>query len=203
MIALYYACVNYFRYDLLLRYNTHMIKYAAMIRGVGPGNPNMHGHKLKWAFENLGFINVHPVISSGNVVFESNITDSTKLEVAIEEALPHLLNFNRSVFVRSQSDLQALVDADPFPGIEQGPKHYVTVTFLKNEPESMPDLPYKPVGKEFEILGLYDRAVTATLDQTSEKTPNMMVWLEKQFGKENITTRTWKTVNRLLTKLND
>jgi len=43
--------------------------------------------------------------------------------------------------------------------------------------------------------------VTATLDQTHEKTPNMMAWLEREFGKE-ITTRTYKTVLRLLTTLN-
>lgn len=179
-----------------------MPKYAAMIRGVGPENPNMRGEKLKMAFESLGFQKVRPVITSGNVVFESDITDSAKLETMIEEELPRLLNFSRAVFIRSQAELQAMVAADPFPGMEQGPTHYITVTFLKNLPKNAPVLPYKPEGKGFEILAYYDRAITATLDQTREKTPNMMGWLEKQYGKD-ITTRTWKTVNRLLAKLNE
>lgn len=176
------------------------MKFAAMIRGVGPENPNMHGEKLKMVFESLGLTNVHSVITSGNVVFESDITDTLKLESMIEEALPRLLDFERPVFIRSQSELQALVDADPFPGIQHGPQHYITVTFLKKQPRDTPKLPFKPDGKGFEILALYDRAISATLDQTTEKTPNMMGWLERQCGKD-ITTRTWKTVNRLLDKL--
>lgn len=171
-----------------------------MIRGIGPENPNMRGEKLKMAFESLGFTGVRPVITSGNVVFQSGIPDTAKLEPMVEAALPRLLGFERAVFIRSQAELQALVDANPFPGIEQGPKHYITVTFLKNQPKNPPDLPHKPENKEFEILALYDRAISATLDQTSEKTPNMMNWLEREFGKD-ITTRTWKTVNRLLAKL--
>lgn len=173
-----------------------------MIRGVGPENPNMRGEKLKTAFESLGLMKVRPVITSGNVVFESAITDTAKLENMVEEAFPRLLDFTRSAFIRSQAELQALVDAEPFPGVEQGPEHYITVTFLKTQPKVVPQLPLKPEGKNFEILALYDRAVTATLDQTREKTPNMMGWLEKQYGKD-ITTRTWKTVNRLLGKLNE
>ncbi len=172
-----------------------------MIRGIGPSNPNMHGQKLKMAFDSIGFSDVRPVITSGNVVFESDITDTGRLESMVERAFPELLGFSREVFIRSQSELQQLVDANPFPGITQGPTHYITLTFLKNQPKNIPKLPYKPDGKGFEILALYDRAVTATLDQTHEKTPNMMAWLEREFGKE-ITTRTYKTVLRLLTTLN-
>jgi len=179
-----------------------MAKFVAMIRGVMPQNPNMRGEKLKWAFEILGFRNVRSVITSGNVVFESEETDAAMLESRIEESLPALLDFTRTVFVRSPAELQTLVDANPFAGMEQGPKNYITVTFLKHMPKDLPGLPHRPAGKGFEILGLYDRAITATLDQTSEKTPDMMNWLERQLGKD-ITTRTWKTVNKLLSKLNE
>jgi uncharacterized protein (DUF1697 family) len=201
MIALYYACVNIFLDALLLGY-TKCVKYAAMIRGVGPENPNMRGEKLKMAFESVGLANVRPVITSGNVVFDSQMTDTMQLEKMIEEAFPRLLDFERAVFIRSQIELQALVDADPCPGVIQGPEHYITVTFLKDQPKSDPDLPCKPDGRAFEVLALYDRAVAATLDQTVEKTPNLMAWMERQYGR-NITTRTWKTVNRLLAKLDE
>jgi len=171
-----------------------------MIRGVGPENPNMRGAKLQGALESLGFTNVKPVITSGNVVFTSKITDTAKLERMIEVAFPKLLNFERDVFVRSQAELQQLVDANPFPGITQSPKDYITVTFFKSQPKDIPKLPYTPEGKAYTFLKLYDRALTATLDQTSAKSPDMMAQLAKLFGKQ-ITTRTWKTVNRLLDKL--
>jgi len=179
-----------------------MTKYAAMIRGIGPGNPNMRGAKLKMAFESVGFSNVRPVITSGNVVFESDLTDTAKLEGMVEGAFPALLGFSRAVFIRSQAELQLLTDADPFSGVEQGPTHYITLTFLKDKPKILPKLPYRPDGKGFEILAMYDRAIAATLDQTREKTPNMMAWMEREFGKD-ITTRTWKTVLRLLAKMNE
>ena len=156
MIALYYACVNNFPYNSLLDYTVCMVKYAAMIRGIGPANPNMRGSKLKPTFESLGFKNVSPVITSGNVVFENSMADAAQLETVVEKALPRLLDFERSVFIRSQAELQALVDANPFRGIEQGPKHYTTITFLKSMPIGMPDLPYRPDGKGFEVLALYD-----------------------------------------------
>jgi acyl carrier protein len=43
---------------------------------------------------------------------------------------------------------------------------------------------------------MYDGAICSVIDLTSAKTPDLMLWLEKQFGKE-ITTRTWKTVERI------
>ena len=177
-----------------------MTKYAALLRGIGPTNPNMKGEKLRGVFESLGFSNVQSVITSGNVLFESDISDVAKLESMVEKALPEQLGFNSTAIIRSQAELQALVDADPFKGITQGPKTYITVTFLKQKPKSAPKLPYKPASKGYEIFALYDRAITATLDQTHEKTPNLMSYLEKQFGKQ-ITTRTWNTVTRITHKL--
>lgn len=49
-----------------------MTTYVALLRGILPLNPNMHNQKLRGVFEKLGFSNVHTVISSGNVIFETN-----------------------------------------------------------------------------------------------------------------------------------
>jgi len=159
-----------------------MTKYAAMLRGIGPTNPNMKGEKLRGVFESLGFSRVTSVITSGNILFESDLTDVAKLEAMVEKALPQQLSFTSTCIIRSQAELQVLVDTDPFPGVTQGPKSYITVTFLKNAPKAVPSLPYTPDGKAYTLLAYYDRAITATLDQTSAKTPDMMTCLEKQFG---------------------
>jgi uncharacterized protein (DUF1697 family) len=173
-----------------------------MLRGIGPTNPNMRGEKLRGVFESLGFGNVQSVITSGNILFESDVTDVAKLETMVETALPEQLGFTSTTIIRSQAELQMLVDANPFPGMTQGRETYLTVTFLKHPPTEVPKFPYKPESQGYEVFKLYDRAITATLDQTHEKTPNLMRYLEKQFGKQ-ITTRTWNTVNRLLKKLNE
>lgn len=151
------------------------MKYVALIRGIGPGNPNMHGDKLKEFFESLGHTNVTPVISSGNVVFESNSSNTHALEEKIEEELPKKLGFSKATIVRSEDDLRKFVATDPFKGVKDEKPNYLIVTFFKDQrPE-----------------------IATVLDMSSNKTPDFMVKLEKEYGKE-ITTRTWKTVHRIL-----
>ena len=48
---------------------------------------------------------------------------------------------------------------------------------------------------------MYGRDICSVIDLTSAKTPDLMRWMEKEFGKE-ITTRTFKTVERILRRLN-
>jgi len=177
------------------------MKYAAMIRGVGPENPNMRGAKLQWAFEQMGFTGVRPFLTSGNVLFESDITDTARLEAMAEEALPRLLDFSREVLVRSQADLQAIVDLDPFAGLvhENAGKTYLTVTFFKKAPTDLPALPFTPEGKSFELLCMADGALCCVVDLSTGKTPDLMAYLERKYGK-SITTRTYNTVTRLLKK---
>ncbi len=152
------------------------MKYVALIRGIGPGNPNMHGAKLKEFFEGLGFKNVRPVISSGNVVFETSATNPSLIEEKVEKELPKKLGFSKATIIRSEKDLRKLVASDPFKGVPDEKPNYLIVTFFKNR---------KP-----EIC-------TNINDTSNNRTPDFMVKLEREHGKE-ITTRTWKTVHRIL-----
>jgi uncharacterized protein (DUF1697 family) len=181
-------------------YNKAMTKYIAFLRGIGPGNPNMRNDKLRKVLENLGFSNVTPVISSGNVIFESNKTDTKVLESTIEKAWPEKLGFNSTTLVRSQKDLEKLVKANPFGNLEHGPTSYLLVTFFKKPTKIGFQLPYSPPDKTYKLIKEVDNTLFAVTDNTKVKTPDLMTWLEKQFGKE-ITSRTWKTVNRIFKKM--
>lgn len=155
------------------------MKYVAFIRGVGPENPNMHGNKLREFFEKLGFHNVKPLLSSGNVVFESDEIDTKAMEKRIEEQLPLILGFSRMTIVRSQEYLQALFHSDPFKGTPDEPTSRLNVTFLKS-----------------------GREVFTAIDTLGTGTTKIMAELEKKHGKD-ITTRTWKTVGRVLKKMEE
>lgn len=181
---------------------TSGMKYAAMIRGIGPTNPNMKGAKLAEAFASCGFINVRPFLASGNVLFESEITDTIKLEEMAEAALPRLLGFERDVFIRSEPELQKIVDANPFGSLkhENSGKTYLTVTFFKTPPKDLPPLPHRPESKAFELIATVDGALCSVVDLTAGKTPDLMQWLERQYGK-HLTTRTWSTLTRLAGKI--
>ncbi len=167
------------------------MKYVALLRGIGPSNPNMHGSKLKAVLEDLGFKNVQPVISSGNVIFEAGSKDIAALESKIQEAWPKKLGFNSTTIIRSQEQLQALVDKNPYPDAEHSRSSYLLVTFFKRSPDiSLPNF-YNQNGVN---------ALCSVIDTTTAKTPDFMVKLERQFGKD-ITSRTWLTIGRILAKM--
>ena len=178
-----------------------MTKYVALLRGIGPINQNMRSEKLKAFFEGLGFNNVQTVITSGNLIFDSNSNDVASMEARIEKALPLELGFNSSTIIRSQAELKSLIDQDPYHGQDHNQKTYLLVTFFKQKPHVPFELPYQPDNKPYKIIGRGSNTVYGTVDLTTGKTPDYMVWLERQFGKD-ITSRTWKTIQRILDKMN-
>lgn len=159
-----------------------MITYVALLRGIMPMNPNMRGEKLKGVFESLGFKNVHTVIASGNVVFQSPSKKSADLEAKIERALLKQLGFNSTTIIRSKEELEQLSRKNPFKGAAHSSNNYLIITFLKQKP--------KNGGRE----------IATVVDLTTGKTPDFMRTAEKKFGKD-ITTRTWNTVGRILKKM--
>ncbi|HUO50071.1 MAG TPA: DUF1697 domain-containing protein [Candidatus Paceibacterota bacterium] len=156
-----------------------MTTYVALLRGIGPGNPNMHQSKLKACFEKAGFTDVHPIINSGNVVFKSSEKNEVKLEAHIEAALTKHLGFTRAAIVRSEADLKKLVKKNPFKGVKDEKPNYLLVTFFKDRKK---------------------KELCTVIDLSGQKTPDFMVRLDKDHGKA-VTSRTWKTVNRILTKM--
>lgn len=169
------------------------MKYAALLRGIGPSNPNMHGAKLKEAAKSAGFKNVQTLLASGNVIFESNLEDQAVIESKLEKTWPAKLGFTSMTIVRSQAQLQALVNADPYKGAEHSNrKTYLLVTFFKSPP------PTSPKDNYHTVLGV--NALCSTIDM-SEGTPDFMAKADKQFGKDQITSRTWLTIQRILAKM--
>lgn len=154
-----------------------MPKYAALLRGISPLNPNMRNEKLRGVFQELGFENVRTVITSGNVLFESQDRSRKALETRIEQGLLKQLGFFSTTIIRSEMQLKRLVDKDPFRGRPDRPEARHHVTFLKKGGE------------------LFN-----SIDTTNTGGPNVMLQIEKDHGKE-VTTRTWKTVGRIVNEL--
>ena len=177
-----------------------MTKYAALLRGIGPGNPNMRNEKLREVSEGLGLENVQTVISSGNVVFEAESANASDLETSLEDAWTRELGFESTTLIRSQEELEALTDLKPFGDREHGRESYLLVTFAKHPLSVNFDLPHQPPDRDYWILGATDRELFTVTDTTSIGTPDVMAWVENKFGKE-ITSRTWLTVHRILKRM--
>lgn len=156
------------------------MRYVALLRGIMPTNPNMRGEKLRTVFEALGFSNVHTVIASGNVVFDSPFKSPAALEKKIEQALPKKLGFESTTVVRSQKELEALEKKNPFKGVKDEKPNYLIVTFFQDRRKEL----------------------CTVIDLRKGRTPEFMADIEKKYGKA-MTTRTWKTVGRILKKMED
>ena len=179
-----------------------MQRYVAFLRGIAPSGTNMTNDKLRAVFEGLGFAAVGSVLASGNITFRTADTDVPSLEQRIEEALVADLGVTSRTIIRDHSELRALVDSDPFPGLTHGTRTYLTATFLK-DPVAVPDAVSEQPERRSRVVR-YDRVSRAVLAITDNSDPgdasSFMSWLEKSFGKD-ITTRSWLTVQRVVRKL--
>ena len=179
-----------------------MVKYVALLRGISPSNPNARNENLRRVFEDLGVHDVQTVISSGNVLFETQSENTKVLEALIEKTLFEDLDLKSTTIICSKGELESLVDKNPFKEKKDTSKSRLNVTFLKENPKIQFEFPYQSENKGFLVLGIQDRAICSIVDLRKGKTPDLMSWLEKEFGK-NITTRTWKTIGRILKRLNE
>lgn len=176
-----------------------MAKCVALLRGIGPSNPAMRNENLRRVVEDLGYERVETVISSGNVLFETERGDLKAIEDEMERAWPEQLGFTSTTIIRTSAQLAKLVEANPFGDLEHGPGSYLLVTFYKNPTAMSFELPYQPPEKPYRLHAMVDNTLFSVIDTTG-KTPDLMSWLERQYGKE-ISSRTWKTVNRLLARM--
>ncbi|MDS2173167.1 DUF1697 domain-containing protein [Nesterenkonia sp. CL21] len=200
--------------------------WCALLRGIGPGNPNMRNEKLRGVVEDLGFSEVASVISSGNVIFRaaSDHTDRglpehdggalgsaarAAAEARIQAALQDQLGIAGGTVLRSREELAALVASAPFGDREHARTSYLTVTFLKDpgafaDPAgaAVVDALGAPPSSAIQVVGVHGPAgaVLAVTDTTATGSPDVMAWLERRLGKD-ITTRTWRTVERILAKM--
>lgn len=163
----------------------------------------MRNDRLRGAFETLGFTEVGSVLSSGNIVFRDSTGEPAEvLEQRIQTVLRAHLGIPGGTIVRSREELQRLSDREPFGERTHGKSTYLTVTFCKRPLDPLPEPFPAPPAPEVTVLG-YDhdcRAVLVVSDTTGARTPDTMRWLEQEFGND-ITTRTWLTVARILRRL--
>ncbi|HWB89701.1 MAG TPA: DUF1697 domain-containing protein [Acidimicrobiia bacterium] len=173
---------------------------VALMRGIGPGNPNMKNENYRRVAEGLGLQNVSTFISTGNVIFDTQSADIPAMERAFEEAWVSELGFTSTTIIRTLDDLEALVEADPFQGRVHGPSTYLLVTFARRDLDVGFDVPHQLFDGGGQLVAATARELFTVTDTTSERAPNVMGWLEREFGKE-ITSRTWLSVTRILNKM--
>lgn len=116
-----------------------MATWIALLRGINVGGNNiLPMAELRNDLESLKLTDVRTYIQSGNVVFEATGSTSSVLAESIGARVEQQHGFRPSVLILSREDLQAAIEANPFPQAASQPKtlHF----FFLAEPPAAADL---------------------------------------------------------------
>jgi len=176
-------------------------KYVAFLRGI-----NVGGHhkvpmaQLKEELQNLGLENTQTLLNSGNVIFEATRESTSNLEKKITLHLEKAFGFSIPTLIRKASTIQKLLAMQPFREITRTKDIRCYVSLLRKTPDVILEYPWESSDSSYKILEIKDNIIISVLNLSVSKSPKAMESLEKYFGKD-ITTRNWKTIERIGKKL--
>ncbi len=170
-----------------------MPTYVAFLRGINVGgNKKIPMKELAALFEQAGFRNIKTILNSGNVVFESKETAPSALAKKIEKAIAARFDFEVNVQIRTLDEIKRLVEKNPFKGYKPSEDTHWYVTFLNGYKGALP----KSTSDAYKFLSIQDDALFGIVYRNKGKSTDVMVALDKTFGK-NVTTRNWKTIVKI------
>jgi len=173
------------------------MRYIALLRGINVGGNNkIKMIELKNMFELLEFKNVKTYIQSGNVVFDYDPIDTTKLATQIEQKISETFGFLVKIIIRTEEELKNIINNNPFvnePGIELD-KLYVILMFDIQGPDVISFLDLKK--EENERFIIISREVYLYCPNGYGRTKLNNNMFEKKL-KTFATTRNWKTINKI------
>lgn len=131
-----------------------MTTYVALLRAVNVGGTGkLPMSELRAMCESLGFAQVRTYIASGNVVFESDLTESA-VKSKLERSLETYAGAKVGVLVRTGAELAAVLAGNPF----QSAAPNRTVAIFLDEPPP-PDTLAGVSGQRTEEIALGQREI--------------------------------------------
>lgn len=170
-----------------------MAKYVALLRGINVGgNHKVEMKKLKKVFEGLGYANVSTYINSGNVIFESNKKDFSR----IEQALKKNFGFAIPVIVRDAKNIEKLCKAIPKEW-ENNTEQKTNILFLWDEFDNKKSIDLIKINKNVDTLKYVRGAIVWNINRKDYSKSGMNKFIGSLIYK-NMTARNVNTVRKLL-----
>lgn len=175
-----------------------MKKFVSLLRGINvSGQKKIKMDELKVMYLNLGFLNVETFIQSGNIVFESHISDKTEIKNLLEESINKHFGFDVPVHLLSKLEIEDVFKINPFLKKDSIPIEHLGITFLENYPDetSLQSISELSIaGKdEFQVI---DICIFLLLPNGFGRTKLNNNFFERKLN-TNATSRNWKTITRL------
>jgi len=174
-----------------------MPTHIGLLRAVNlPSHNKIAMPELCRVLAKVGMQDARSLLQSGNVVFRSGITSTAKLEQMLAEGTKKHLGVDTDFFVRTASELNAAIAANPFPSEAKSDPGHLVLLFLKDTPaaSAVTTLQGAIAGREtLKVKGPHAYIVYRDGIGNS-KLSNVLI--EKKLGTRG-TGRNWNTVLKL------
>jgi uncharacterized protein (DUF1697 family) len=177
-----------------------MKRWAAMLRGINLGKRQLKSAELKAVVEGLGFTDVKTILASGNVVFSAEKTDAAMLEHELHEALEKDTGLKSDVFVRDRAEIDAAMQANPFPEVARDRPSQLVVMFHRDPVEQAPLDALAEIYDGPERLACVGRELFIDFPNGQGESKLIAAMPKAKFSKRN-TGRNWNTVAKILAAL--
>ena len=151
---------------------------------------------LKEMYASLNLKNVRTYIQSGNVIFDDDNNDKISLIKMIEDKIINVLGLDVSVILRDHSQLETVLNGNPFLKNDTKDPPHLYVTFLSGVPyhshiEKLNEINHAP--DAFRIIG---SEIYVFCPEGYGKTKLNNSFFENKL-KLQATSRNWRTINEL------
>ena len=134
-----------------------MKKYVTLLRGINiSGKNKISMNELKESLKKLNLSNVITYLNSGNIIFETNENNKTKLMKQLKQHIKDTFALDIPVFIIEIKELEELLNNEPDWWKETNKQKYDNIIFII-EPHTYKEI-YNVLGepkKEYEIKIIY------------------------------------------------
>jgi uncharacterized protein (DUF1697 family) len=174
-----------------------MSTHVALLRAVNLAGHNKVGMAdLRALLEGLGFADARSLLQSGNLVFTGGARPAAKLEALLEGAARKTLKLDTDFFVRTASELAAVVAGNPFPAEAQRDPGHLVVVFLKDAPDGKAVAALQAAIPGREVVRGGARHLYAVYPDGIGRSKLTAALIDRKLGTRG-TARNWNTVLKL------
>jgi uncharacterized protein (DUF1697 family) len=171
--------------------------FVSVLRAINLGSHNRIAMAdLRAMCDKIGLPNAKTLVVSGNLVFNSAVTSTEKLERLLEEASTKCLGVTTDYFVRSAKDWQASIAANPFPKEAKADPGRMVMMCLRDAPPAAAVAALQAAIKGPETVRAKGKQAYFVYPDGMGRSKLSITMIEKALGTRG-TARNWNTVLKL------
>ncbi len=175
-----------------------MSRYIAFLRAINVGGHTVRMDVLRQQFEALGFSKVETFIASGNVVFEAT-KSGRALEQQIEQQLRAGLGYEVATFIRTEAELSAIANYQPFSPSALKTAQAFNIAFLADALDAASQQKLLALRTDIDDFHVHDREVYWLCRKKQSESTFSNVVLEKTIRRVS-TIRGINTIRKMAAK---